>query len=753
MLLFLGLSFVSTNTLHAQLTSCPDWSICVEVDPDNCNELRVTLNGLANLPILTTYFYIYLNDPALTINGLATTSSFQGTTFGMHPYWGSSPLQVNSNQIRLTYAAPFDPFTSSEDCIHLGNIVLIPPEDDCHDFDLDNITLGQVGTGTGTNTPLVIGDNYLSNPPPLFCNVLTLDCPCSESVCPDDWGVCFLETGECDRVRVLITGLGGEDLAGMVMNINLDPNIPAIVEQATQTSYQNSWFASQPWGINQINFNGNQISISNIDLSGSFTVPSNAEFLMDIYFEAEPGECYSFSEPTLDFGLSGVRIGENFAESERCDLSGLTCQGFETCCESVTLSGNVLRSPDGPACDEGINYGFPGGTVEVSSNTSYFNTTLITDPDGSYTVEVFPNQTYTVRPDYTSDFLDLCGVNSADIDEIRDVILAVIPCFPNLDVANAAADMSDDNSITTFDILLVQQWILGFPSSSNNDVWRFMKNDDYLIDFAGSPACPGLSVPTYDREDIVPVVTSPVTSDFRAVKMGDVDGTCTECIDPNALMGGRDIDLIAKWNKDRNAFEFSLDDPLLNGITVLALVVNGNGLKDKVSKTFSPDDELLVAGRGSNGVGMVWSSTTSDGVSLDQNQVIMEIPIDASVQRLSDLNLELNVGEMMMNGQRYLFNLIVEEKESKEGEVNWSVYPNPASDFIFLHSPNGLLMNEYMDMDIINVNGQIVERREGMRIHNDGNRISIRELNSGMYILRLRNTDEEVQIPFVKMRP
>jgi Fe2+ transport system protein B len=58
-----------------------------------------------------------------------------------------------------------------------------------------------------------------------------------------------------------------------------------------------------------------------------------------------------------------------------------------------------------------------------------------------------------------------------------------------------------------------------------------------------------------------------------------------------------------------------------------------------------------------------------------------------------------------------------------------------------------------MDLDIINVNGQIVERREGVNVHNDGNRISIRELNSGMYILRLTTTDEEVQLPFVKMRP
>jgi len=80
-------------------------------------------------------------------------------------------------------------------------------------------------------------------------------------------------------------------------------------------------------------------------------------------------------------------------------------------------------------------------------------------------------------------------------------------------------------------------------------------------------------------------------------------------------------------------------------------------------------------------------------------------------------------------------------------------YPNPASDFIHLQNSDGEIKSEYMDLDIINVNGQIVERREGVNVHNDGNRISIRELNSGMYILRLRTANEEVQLPFVKMRP
>jgi len=113
----------------------------------------------------------------------------------------------------------------------------------------------------------------------------------------------------------------------------------------------------------------------------------------------------------------------------------------------------------------------------------------------------------------------------------------------------------------------------------------------------------------------------------------------------------------------------------------------------------------------------------------------------------------LSVGEMMMNGQRYLFNLIVDENNEKEGDASWSVYPNPASDFINLQGPSGQVKGESMDIEIMNSNGQTVYSSEGMSFHKDGNRISIRNLTSGMYILRLRTTDEEIQLPFVKIRP
>ena len=130
----------------------------------------------------------------------------------------------------------------------------------------------------------------------------------------------------------------------------------------------------------------------------------------------------------------------------------------------------------------------------------------------------------------------------------------------------------------------------------------------------------------------------------------------------------------------------------------------------------------------------------------------MEIPVDRSIKNLSELDLQLNVGEMMMNGQRYLFNLIVEENESAREDEEWSIYPNPASEYIHIRSSQKYTQKD-IDLEILNTNGQRVHYNEGVNLNKNGNRISIHELISGMYILRLRTADDEVQLPFVKIRP
>jgi len=61
--------------------------------------------------------------------------------------------------------------------------------------------------------------------------------------------------------------------------------------------------------------------------------------------------------------------------------------------------------------------------------------------------------------------------------------------------------------------------------------------------------------------------------------------------------------------------------------------------------------------------------------------------------------------------------------------------------------------SEYMDIEMITANGQRIYSREEIHISKVGNRISIGDLSSGMYILRLQTADEEIQLPFVKMRP
>jgi hypothetical protein len=96
--------------------------------------------------------------------------------------------------------------------------------------------------------------------------------------------------------------------------------------------------------------------------------------------------------------------------------------------------------------------------------------------------------------------------------------------------------------------------------------------------------------------------------------------------------------------------------------------------------------------------------------------------------------------------------LIVEENESAREDEEWSIYPNPASEYIHIRSSKRHAQME-MDVEIINTSGQTVYLKEGVSLHKDGNRLAIHELSSGMFILRLNTADTEIQLPFVKIRP
>ena len=74
---------------------------------------------------------------------------------------------------------------------------------------------------------------------------------------------------------------------------------------------------------------------------------------------------------------------------------------------------------------------------------------------------------------------------------------------------------------------------------------------------------------------------------------------------------------------------------------------------------------------------------------------------------------------------------------------NAEIYPNPASDIIYLKTPNSNLCN----VEIMNINGQVVSKSGNTNIEKG---IKINNLNSGIYFVRLTNDKKMTVYKFIK---
>lgn len=79
---------------------------------------------------------------------------------------------------------------------------------------------------------------------------------------------------------------------------------------------------------------------------------------------------------------------------------------------------------------------------------------------------------------------------------------------------------------------------------------------------------------------------------------------------------------------------------------------------------------------------------------------------------------------------------------------DFMIYPSPASDEVFLVSQNGVTF-ENANYEIVDINGNIVQQG-GLEAGSDRQTISVSDLTSGIYFVRLLNGDELVNLRFVK---
>ncbi len=369
---------------------------------------------------------------------------------------------------------------------------------------------------------------------------------------------------------------------------------------------------------------------------------SSPQKLCDITFSLDPGSSTTICLVTHTGGVQG--------SSGTCAASNLGSPCMPYTMPSSTVSGNIIKIPTSSDMED--------VTVNVIPLTGSPRTGQ-TDDQGDFSVTLIPSASYeatAARDDASSQ----CGIGEYDITLAQRVIL-------NYDVFDhpyeaIAADVNRSGSLTTFDLIKIQQVILSSSNHFTKD-WEFIPSNLYS----------GIAMPTDPVE--TPSYSTTMTAysgsgnNFYAIKYGDVDGSGSSCaatssLTPNAgnkkfklgkaaLQNDQTV-LIPVYGKQfEQEMLFSLGlylDP--NKMEILGVKTGALPEFSDSSYAFDPNKPGLL--------NILWMNTQSkSGISIKSNEALFFIQA-----RLLDGNTKIASNTVSLNYDR-LLNLAFNAKSNK----------------------------------------------------------------------------------------
>ncbi|MEM6319685.1 MAG: hypothetical protein AAF960_18575 [Bacteroidota bacterium] len=201
-------------------------------------------------------------------------------------------------------------------------------------------------------------------------------------------------------------------------------------------------------------------------------------------------------ENNYDFCITSVFVGNN---------RGLCVP--DTARNQAAIAGKITTMDGQDVADVMVNVEGNGSMPNAMTNTT-----------GTYNFSLPIGQTYQLQP--TKDDEPLNGVSTFDLIQISKHILG-IQSFES-PYEYIAADVNQSGTVTAFDLVQLRQLILNIiPEFPNNDSWRFV---DATYEFTTSNP---LTEPFREKIDINNHVTNKMDADFVAIKIGDLNHNAT----------------------------------------------------------------------------------------------------------------------------------------------------------------------------------------------------------------------------------
>jgi hypothetical protein len=361
------------------------------------------------------------------------------------------------------------------------------------------------------------------------------------------------------------------------------------------------------------------------------------------------------AEDFIEFGCGD--LGPNTVILHVTDSEGNTA----TCTATVNVQNNLEGGPDDPCPPlqpTASVAGFIGnlGGVGVSDVSVALDAPgmdpYMTDADGNFLFQDLPvGNDYKVTADKDLDPLN--GVTTWDIVLIRKHLLNNDPF--DSPYKHIAADVTNDDQVTTFDILQLRQVILGqYATFPANTSWRFVDADYQFRD----PVNPlSDDYPEYVMN--ANLNADNMDADFMAVKIGDLSGDAK----PNDLVGSSPRNLVGNLSLEIDEAQLEAGSSQL--IPVMANAFDQvNGMQftlDMVSSLISFEgfeSAALTMTEGNYSMrsaanGLIPVSWDADEpVSLQDGTVLFYIKVSANAP--TTLSEAMTIGSSMIDSEAYM---------------------------------------------------------------------------------------------------
>ncbi len=209
-------------------------------------------------------------------------------------------------------------------------------------------------------------------------------------------------------------------------------------------------------------------------------------------------------------------LGPNLVTFTVTDKAG----NSDFCTTYVDIQDNMNMCPDSVGNKASI-----AGAIKTSTGSGVENvgmkvdgtmSPIMSSKTGDFLLYKLIGKKYDVAPEKTGDWMN--GVSTLDIVKITKHILGNDPISTPYGII--AADVNNSGKVSTADVIALRKVILGVDSKFPNgqQSWRFVKNDFTFID----PKDP-FTTPFPEMANID--LTANATSDFTAIKIGDINGS------------------------------------------------------------------------------------------------------------------------------------------------------------------------------------------------------------------------------------